>query len=153
MQVAINIVAHSPLDRVVSTLPISGSIAALARWNMSTQPPRMNSGALCRMVLIGAGVCSGVSGTRPPWASSGSTSRGRMRPSASSAGISSAAVTKNTQRGESRYPTAPIPAAATPLPIEAKRALRPSRSPIAAWPTSPRLIATTQGPSTQLAAA
>ena len=35
--------------------------------------------------------------------------------------------------------------------MEAKRALRPSRSPIAAWPTRPRLIATIAGPRTQLA--
>ena len=40
-----------------------------------------------------------------------------------------------------------------PLPIDAKRALRPMRSPSAAWPTRPRLIAATAGPSTQLAAA
>ena len=44
-------------------------------------------------------------------------------------------------------------AAAKPFPIEAKRALRPSRSPSAAWPATPRLIATMTGPSTQLAAA
>ncbi len=44
-------------------------------------------------------------------------------------------------------------AAATPLPSEAKRALRPNRSPIANGPTRPRLIAAIAGPSTQLAAA
>ncbi|MGY4373787.1 hypothetical protein ACVWZ3_001426 [Bradyrhizobium sp. i1.3.6] len=47
----------------------------------------------------------------------------------------------------------PITAAATPLPRDAKRALRPSRSPIASGPTRPRLIAAIAGPSTQLAAA
>ncbi len=44
-------------------------------------------------------------------------------------------------------------AAAKPLPTEAKRALRPSRSLIAMWPTNPRLIAAIAGPSTQLASA
>ena len=58
-----------------------------------------------------------------------------------------------TARAERRYPQAPIAAAARPLPTEAKRALRPSRSPIAAWPTRPRLIAAIAGPSTQLASA
>ena len=47
----------------------------------------------------------------------------------------------------------PITAAAVPLPSEAKRALRPSRSPIASGPTSPRLMAAIAGPSTQLATA
>src|SRR5712671_722133 len=44
-------------------------------------------------------------------------------------------------------------AAATPLPSDAYRALRPNRSPIASGPTRPRLIAAIAGPSTQLAAA
>ena len=38
-------------------------------------------------------------------------------------------------------------------PIEAKRALRPIRSPKVAWPTRRRLIAEIAGPSTQLASA
>ena len=58
-----------------------------------------------------------------------------------------------TARAEKDTRTAPIAAAARPLPIEAKRALRPSRSPIAAWPTRPRLIAAMAGPRTQLASA
>ena len=41
----------------------------------------------------------------------------------------------------------------TPLPMEAKRALRPNRSPLAAYPTSPRLMAAIAGLTTQLAAA
>ena len=44
-------------------------------------------------------------------------------------------------------------AAARPLPIEAKRALRPSRSPSAAWPTRCRLIAAIAGVRMQLAKA
>ena len=76
-----------------------------------------------------------------------------MARNASNAGISNNTVTMNTARAERKYPVAPIAAAASPLPIEAKRALRPSRSPITAWPTSPRLIAAMAGPSTQLAAA
>ena len=39
------------------------------------------------------------------------------------------AVRMNTAWIEMKYPQAPIAAAATPLPMEAKRALRPSRSP------------------------
>ena len=50
-------------------------------------------------------------------------------------------------------PIAPITAAARPLPIDAKRALRPSRSPSAACPTSSRLTAAIAGVSTQLAVA
>ena len=68
------------------------------------------------------------------------------------AGASNAAVTKKTARAERKYPYAPIAAAASPLPMAAKRALRPSRSPTAACPTRPRLIAAMAGPSTQLAA-
>ena len=42
--------------------------------------------------------------------------------------------------------------AASPLPMAAKRALRPKRGPTAAWPTSPRVMAATAGPRTELAA-
>src|SRR5258708_1957374 len=46
-----------------------------------------------------------------------------------------------------------MPAAARPLPMEAKRALRPNRSALAAWPTSPRLMAASAGLTTELPAA
>jgi hypothetical protein len=77
----------------------------------------------------------------------------RMRISANTAGTASIAVRKNTAWFETKYPHAPMAAAATPLPMEAKRAFRPRRPPRAAWPTRPRLIAAITGPSTQLAPA
>jgi len=73
-----------------------------------------------------------------------------MLRNANTAGISKQTVTMKTPRGE-KYPTPAITAAASPLPMEANRALRPSRSLIAACPTRPRLIAAMAGPSTQLA--
>ena len=45
MQAAISTVAHW-LERMVSTLPMSGSMAALARWNSRMQQPNTSSGAL-----------------------------------------------------------------------------------------------------------
>ena len=97
MQAAISTVAHSPLDRVVSTLPISGSIAALARWNSehaageNEQRRLAQDGADRRRRVLGRVGGPGRHGRAPD-----RLRRGRMRPSASSAGISSAAVTKNT---------------------------------------------------------
>ena len=43
MQAAIRTVAQW-LDRMVRTLPISGSIAALASWNSMKLPEKINSG-------------------------------------------------------------------------------------------------------------
>ena len=154
MQAAISTVAHS-LDRVVSTLPISGSIAALARWNISTQPARMSSGALAQE-RADAGRCrrSGLLSGEPPCASSGSISRGANAPERKQR--------RDQQRGRDEEDrsaarrnirTRPSTAAATPLPIEAKRALRPSRSPIAGVADQPEADRGDAGPSTQLAAA
>src|SRR5262249_562277 len=56
-------------------------------------------------------------------------------------------------RLDNKYPNVPIPAAATPAPIEAKRALRPNRLLITDRPTRPRLMAAIAGPNTQLLAA
>ena len=67
-----------------------------------------------------------------PWARSGSISAGAMPRNASSAGTSKKTVTTKTARGEKKYPTAAMTAAASPLPMEANRALRPNRSLIAA---------------------
>src|SRR6516162_9129840 len=47
MHAAIKIVAHW-LERVANTPPISGGIAALARWNSMTQPAKTISGRLRR---------------------------------------------------------------------------------------------------------
>ncbi len=139
---------------MVTTLPISGSMAALARWNSKRQPAKISSGRLC--------ISAPASDRRlAPAAARGWRAMGALgidlgsaiERSAISAGTSNSTVTMKTARAESRYPHAPIAAAAKPLPTEAKRALRPSRSPIAAWPTRPRLIAAIAGPSTQLASA
>ena len=46
MQAAISTVAHW-LERMVTTLPINGSMAALARWNSNRQPAKISSGRLC----------------------------------------------------------------------------------------------------------
>ena len=54
MQAAIRTVAHS-LERIVTTLPISGSIEALARWNSKVQPARIRSGGLRRTARASAG--------------------------------------------------------------------------------------------------
>ena len=86
MQAAISTVAQS-LDRMVSTLPISGSMAALARWNSRTQPAKMSSGRLPHQrARPDAAVSAGVAAL--PWARSGSISPGRCRRSASNAGTS-----------------------------------------------------------------
>ena len=58
MQAAIRTVAHW-LDRMVRTLPISGSIAALARWNSSMQPAKISSG---RLRSSAASLVRGLSG-------------------------------------------------------------------------------------------
>ena len=98
-------------------------------------------------------LASGSSRATVPCAWATSISRSRMRASASRVGIASRKVTRNTERLDNRYPQVPMTAAATPFPSDAKRALRPNRSPIASGPTKPRLIAAIAGPSTQLAAA
>ena len=152
MHAAISTVAHL-LERVVKTLPMRGSIAALARWNSMTQPAKMISGRFPAKLSSSAASLPVRRSGIPPQARSGSISRGEIRRSTSRAGTSNAAVMKNTARADRKYPHAPIAAAASPLPTAAKRALRPSRSPMAACPTRPRLIAAMAGPSTQLAAA
>src|SRR6478735_3969246 len=71
--------------------------------------------------------------------------------SATSAGSASAAVRKNTERSEKCSPNTPISAAVRALPIDAQRALRPSRSPRSARETSAYEIAAMAGTSMQLA--
>jgi hypothetical protein len=151
MQAAISTVAQR-LERMVKTLPMSGSMAAFAIWKSMMHPAKISSrrfrmsssSSLVNLALRRSG--------GPPCARSGSTSCGEIMRSASRAGPSSPAVTKNTARADRKYPQAPMAAAASPLPTAAKRALRPSLSLIAACPTKPRLIAAMAGPSTQLAA-
>ena len=87
----------------------------------------------------------------PPSARTGSISLSRTRDMAISVGIASTAVTKNTACADMKWPQAPMTPAARPLPMAAKRALRPSRWLRAAWPTRPRVTAAMAGPSTELA--
>ena len=101
MQAAINTVAHSA-ERMVTTLPIKGSMAPLARWNSSRQPAKMRSG---RLRMSSATLVRGLSVRRrgtAPWARSGSISLGVMVRSAKSAGPSNSTVTMNTARADNR---------------------------------------------------
>ena len=78
MQAAIRTVAHW-LDRIVNTLPISGSMAALARWNSITQPARISSGALAQEVeQLRARLVLRHRRRASPWAPSASTSCGAI---------------------------------------------------------------------------
>src|SRR6185437_6309190 len=141
------------LDCLVRILPTSGSIAALANWKSISTSANSSRGRLrpsIAILVVRERVLSlfGIA----PCARSELTSSARMRVIATIAGIANATVTRNTARLENRYPQVPIPTAATPLPIDAKRALRPSRLLIADWPTRPRLMAAIAGPNTQLLA-
>jgi hypothetical protein len=138
--------------RTHATIGSPKATTALARWNTKMHPERIKRGRFLKTCRISVG-CRGAGGWGvPPWAESGSISREDIVESASNAGPTSTAVTMNTDPAERKYPHAPMAAAARPLPMEAKRALRPSRSRIAACPTNPRLIAAIAGPSRQLAA-
>ena len=97
MQTAIRTDAQR-LERMVSTLPISGSMAAFANWNSMKLPEKISSGRRrAGLRRLDSGRCGGFSGW-PPWARSGSTSLVRIYASETSAGTSSTAVTKNTAR-------------------------------------------------------
>ena len=104
MQAAISTVAHS-LERVVRTLPISGSMAALARWNSRIEIPNTsNAGWLSKLrkpredgSLADRGAVTRGAATLP-CACSGSISCGAMRRSAHQVGMSRAAVTIKTER-------------------------------------------------------
>ena len=76
MQAPISTVAHSA-ERMVSTLPISGSIAAFAMWNSMTQPARINSPGLRNILEKRTGVFLALRTGAPPCASTGSISAGR----------------------------------------------------------------------------
>ena len=96
MQAAMRSVAQRA-ERMVTTLPINGSMAALARWNRSRQPAKMSSGRLC-ISAPGLTVAGVICGGRPrpirrrrggaPWARSGSISLRAIERSAISAGTS-----------------------------------------------------------------
>src|ERR1700733_174422 len=152
MHAAINTGAHR-LERVVTTPAISRSIAALASCSSNTLPAKIRRGRWRISFRTLVAPASGSPEATVPCARATSISRSRMRPSESRVGMASRKVTRNTERLDRRYPQVPITAAATPLPSDAKRALRPNRSPIASGPTKPRLTAAIAGPSTRLAAA
>ena len=153
MQAAISTGAHW-LDRVVTTPAISGSIAALASCNSSTPPAKISSGRWRSRWNTLVASASGTSRATRAVGLRDVDLRPRMRDERQQ-------CRDRQQEGDEEYRlarqtgsrTRPSRAAAEPLPSEAKRALRPSRSPIASGPTRPRLIAAIAGPSTQLASA
>ena len=120
----------------------AGSRRRSAAADCASARPAWSAACRCRVVAATA-----------PWARSGSISAGEIMRSANSAGTEQQhgddehrargkQITAGAHRGRRQA-----------VADEAKRALRPSRSPIAAWPTRPRLIAAMAGPSTQLASA
>ncbi len=77
MHAAISTVAKLLLDRMVSTLPINGSMAALARWNSNRQPAKIKSGLFrIRSPGLMRGFFALLGGE--PWARSGSISAGEI---------------------------------------------------------------------------
>ena len=82
--------AHS-LDRMVTTLAVSGSMAALARWNSARQQAKIISGRLRRSIRFVAVGSPGCGSALPPCARSGSTWPGPISQSATSVGRQSAA--------------------------------------------------------------
>ena len=139
MHAAITRLARLPATRV-SSAPTSGNIAALPRWNSIRHSPTAPSRQSSNVRHPAPAACWATSAAPP-----------RTTASAASAGAISAAVSQNTAASPTYVPTAPITAAATPLPTAANRAFRPTRSPNPARPTSPRLTAAIAGPSMQLA--
>ena len=98
MQAPISTVAHW-LERMVSTLPMSGSMAALARWNSRMQQPNTSRARLLSRLRRSTGGLLVRSSGRLPCARSGSISAAATPRSTSSVGTSNAAVTKNTAWG------------------------------------------------------
>ena len=99
MQAAIKTGAQRA-ERMVTTLPSNGNMAALARWKSSRQQAKIISGRFC---IRSPGLVRGLSVRRfgmAPCARSGSISAGAMLRSASSAGTSKRTVTMKTARGE-----------------------------------------------------
>jgi len=150
MHAAITSCTFSPIPAVTSPAA-RFSIAALDRWNSTTHAAkisirrsRSSSSSVSRSSLSSlasrfdddCGITSCV---------------GWIIASANSAGKASTAVSQNTARAEKYSPVSPMRPAATALPIEAQRALRPSRSPRSARPTSENEIAAIAGTSMQLA--
>ena len=93
MQAPITTVAHW-LERVVSTLPMSGSMDALARWNSRMQHPNPTGHAIAEQAARSTAACwcaapAGCRARAPGSISAAATPR-----STASVGTSSAAVTK-----------------------------------------------------------
>ena len=77
MHTAISSVAHRA-ERIVTALPSSGSMAALARWNNNKQPAKMRSGRLENISLTRVAGLSARGRGVAPCARSGSISAGAI---------------------------------------------------------------------------
>src|ERR1043166_9830068 len=106
MHAAIDAVAHS-LARVAMTPPMSGSIAALARWNSRMQHAKMMSGRVVRRRGQGAADDGADRSNISARSRYGATSLIRMRASASTVGTTNAAVTRNPAWFDRKWPDAP----------------------------------------------
>ena len=93
MQAATSVVAHA-LERMVTMLAISGSMAVFASWKKVTHAAKVSSGRLVKRLAKPAVALRPSSS--PPWARTGSISFGGMCLSVISVGTISAAVTRNT---------------------------------------------------------
>ena len=102
MQAAINTVAQWLLERMVSTLPINGSMAALARWNSKQAAGKDEQRPIAHQLAgFGPRLFRRLGGGEP-WARSGSISAGEIMRSANSAGPSNNTVTMKTARAETK---------------------------------------------------
>ncbi len=104
--------AKSPA-RIVTAAPANGSIAALDRWNSTTQAANTSSRRSSTSARRPA--------SAPPFAVVWPRACGPrpIIPSVASAGRHRIAVSQNTDRLDRYEPLAPITAAAMPLPMEA----------------------------------
>src|SRR5215510_12516831 len=103
IQAATSVVAKA-LERLVMMLAISGSKLALASWKTATQVAKVSSGRLVRSLHEAAAALAVGPLATPPWARTGSTSLSGIRASATRAGRTSAAVTRNTAWLDQKYP-------------------------------------------------
>jgi hypothetical protein len=141
-------VANSGHSRV--TRPATpGPIAALAAKNSMTHSAKIDSRLSinrdfmpCQLSRVSFSPCAPVGVGCEPLL---------IRDTNSSAGTARTADVRNTDTTGKYDPAMPIAVAASPLPMEAKRALRPTRSLKPACPTSARLIAAIPGPISELA--
>ena len=138
---------------LVMALLASGSIAALAKVNRAAQAGEDEQPAIGRARL--AGTARAVAGRRRLGSLAAPRRWWRRRSALEARDRQQGAERRQRQRGrqEEHRALGDVVAAGThqrrarrALPIEAKRALRPSRGPSADWPATARLIATIAGP-------